>query len=179
MATIEGTDGTNGATLRNAVDGNGVPLRDPDRVTLTTTPGVDVTDTLSGRNRSFFDVDMKGGNDTLLASNMNWTDDRVGIRIAVGDIDMGAGNDSLNLFRSEVNVIDMGSGRDTLALDHAGAKMVDMGDGADLVRLTLPSMSLSLAELAQIQKDPSQPMILDGGAQDDTLNLLGSWGPSC
>lgn len=168
MAGINGNNGANGVTVTNGTQGNGVPLRDP--------RGVDVSgDVTRSGSDGFLNVDMGGGNDTLVGENMIWTGTQGGPRVAFRDIDMGSGDDSVSLFRSGFDKLDMGDGNDTLVLDHSDGNSVDMGKGDDVVSLgnITPDVTLSDAELAQ--KDPKKPMVLDGGRGHDTLNLAGDW----
>ncbi|CAM3268312.1 Hint domain-containing protein [Paracoccus nototheniae] len=173
MADIDGNNDANGVTVSNGADGNGVPLRDPSGVTVTGNAGVGGTS--GGSSRGFFDVDMEGGDDTLVAENMIWTTDEGGLRVAFDDIDMGSGDDSVSMFRSGFDNLKMGDGNDTLVLDHSGGNTADLGKGDDSVSFgdITPDVTLSDAELAQ--KDPKSPMVLDGGAGHDTLNLAGDW----
>ncbi|TJZ93810.1 Hint domain-containing protein [Paracoccus gahaiensis] len=175
MADIDGNDNVNNVTVSNATDANGVPLRDPNQVTITKGPDVTVSGIGSGHDRAFFDVNLEDASDKLVGQNMNWIDDSQGVRVAFDDIDMGRGDDTVELFRSAFDNIQMGGGNDELVLDHSGGSHVDMGKGHDEVSLgnITPNVTLSDAELAQ--KDPNHPMVIDGGDGVDTLNLQGPW----
>lgn len=174
MADIDGNTSNNNVTVSNGTDANGVPLRDPNRVTITKDANTTVSGIATGDHRAFFDVSMRDGNDSLLGENMNWIDDK-GVRVSFDDIAMGKGDDTVSLFRSAFENINMGNGNDQLIMDHAGGSSVDMGMGQDAVSLgnITPNVTLSDAELAQ--KDPSHPMVVDGGTGFDTLNLQGPW----
>ncbi|TJZ87132.1 Hint domain-containing protein [Paracoccus hibiscisoli] len=173
MANINGGSGNDGATVVQGTDANGTPLT-VRAVTVTNTPGVNLSGTNSGSSRSEFDVNMGSGNDTLVGQNMVWVDERSRPDIRFDEISMGLGNDSVSLFRSAFRSIDMGSGNDTLVLELSGGRSVNMGTGNDEVRLGgNPDATVSDAELAQKAGQPT--LALDGGNGIDTLNLQGSW----
>ena len=183
MATITSGAGDQGVTITNGVDANGTPLRTPN-LTINTSGAVNVNGTLAGSNRAnFSSVTMGAGNDTLVASNMPWVNDGspiVGFGNADGfspgsdTINMGAGDDSISLFRSGFTNINMGDGNDTLILELSGGRTANMGAGNDDVRLGgNPDQTVSDRELAQ--KNPAFPLAIDGGTGVDTLNLQGEW----
>lgn len=168
MATISGNGFANGATVVNALDANGVPVRSSSSVTVNTSNA-----TVSGSN-TFYAVNMGDGNDTLVGENMAWRYDG-SPTVAFGNIDMGSGNDSVSLFRSGFTDIDMGSGNDTLVLEYASGRNVSMGGGDDYVRLGgNPDQTISDAELAQ-KAAANNTLNINGGAGVDTLNLQGEW----
>ncbi|TGN59716.1 Hint domain-containing protein [Paracoccus liaowanqingii] len=175
MADIDGNNSNNNVTVSNGTDANGVPLRDPNRVTITKDANTTVDGIAVGHDRAFFDVSMRDGNDSLTGENMNWTDEHVGIRVAFDDISMGKGDDTVDLFRSAFDNIDMGAGHDRLLLDHSGGNSVDMGSGQDAVSLGDITRDVTLSDAEMAQKDPSHPMVIDGGDGFDTLNLQGPW----
>ncbi|MFN3525928.1 MAG: hypothetical protein ACK4YU_07535, partial [Paracoccus sp. (in: a-proteobacteria)] len=168
MATISGNAGANGATVVNGLDANGVPVRTNNSVTVNTSAA-----NVTGSSR-FYDVNMGGGNDTLVGENMVWRFDG-SPTVAFNDITMGAGDDSVSLLRSAFTDISMGSGNDTLVLELSSGRSVDMGTGNDYVRLGAnPDQTVSDAELAQ-KSAAGTTLNIDGGAGSDTLNLQGEW----
>jgi hypothetical protein len=167
MATISGGTGNDAATVINGTDVNGTPVRNG-TVTVTRTAGT----TLSGTDREF-DVNLGGGNDTLVGENMIWINDGSPV-VAFRNISMGAGDDSVSLYRSAFRDMNMGDGNDTLVLELSAGRGVSMGAGADEVRIGgNPDATLSDAELAQ--KNGAPTLTLDGGTGVDTLNLQGAW----
>lgn len=171
--TLNGNNNASGVTIRNAVDANGTP-RTNGAVTVTPSTGSS-TVISSGSSSRQFDANLRGGNDTLVAENMIW------IRptgsnptIALQNIDMGTGDDSVSLYRSAFSNLNMGDGNDTLVLELSSGQTANMGAGNDLVRLGgNPDATVTDAELAQ--KSGASPLNLDGGAGIDTLNLQGAW----
>ncbi|MFN3527392.1 MAG: hypothetical protein ACK4YU_15025, partial [Paracoccus sp. (in: a-proteobacteria)] len=161
MATISGNAGANGATVVNGLDANGVPVRNNNSVTINTSAA-----TVSGGN-AFYSVGMGDGNDTLVGENMVWRFAGPPT-VAFGNISMGAGDDSVSLFRSAFSDMNMGSGNDTLVLEFASGRSVDMGTGNDYVRLGgNPDQTISDAELAQ-KAAAGTTLNIDGGAGSDT-----------
>ena len=168
-STISGNSLANGATLVNATNGAGVPLQDPSRVT------VQLTDATAFGFGAFFDVNMSGGNDTLVAWNMPWVNPDSGQDIGFDDISMGDGNDLVDLNRSGFyGLLDMGAGADTLTLTNSGGNDVWMGTGNDLARLDF-SESGAASEEELAQKVGQSPVSIDGQSGIDTLNLVGDW----
>lgn len=167
-ATISGDGGSNRVTLTNAVDGDGTP----------STNGSDVTVILD--NASLFgagkhyDVNFSGGDDVLVAENLPYVND-LSVTIGFENINMGAGNDFVDLTRSGFSsTLDAGSGNDTIVLKDSGGQAVNAGTGDDRVDLDLSGAS-SASERELSQKVGQAPVDIDGSSGDDTLNLLGEW----
>lgn len=168
-ATLTGNNANNGATLVNATDGGGVPSQDRNDVTLT---GSNVT---VGGTGGFYDVNFLGGNDSLVASDMPWVHPDTGDSVGFDNINMGTGDDLVDLTRSAFyDTTDMGDGSDTLILDNSGGRTVLMGGGNDLTRLDL-SQASAASEEELAQKVGQAPVDIDGGTGSDTLNLVDDW----
>ncbi|WP_330629592.1 Hint domain-containing protein (plasmid) [Thioclava litoralis] len=168
-ATLTGNSGANGATLTNAADGSGKPSQNQSDVTLQTSSA-----TVTGTGR-FYDVNFLGGNDTLVATNMPWVHPDSGSTIGFDNINMGTGNDLVELHRSAFyDTLDMGDGDDTLILDNSGGRDVVMGAGNDRVQLDM-SQAGAASEEELAQKVGQAAIDLDGGTGSDTLNLVGDW----
>lgn len=167
--TLTGNDAANGATLTNATDGSGTPLKDPTRVTVNKTSNVTVS---QSNNNGFYDVNFLAGNDTLIATNMPWVN-ASGDDVGFDEIYMGDGNDFVEMNRSAFRTtLDMGSGADTLFMNNSGGTDANMGSGDDLARV---DMSGEVSEEEAAQKAGQNPLALEGGTGIDTLNLMGDW----
>lgn len=168
-STISGNAAGNAATITNKVDGNGTPSQNPNDVTVTTSNA-----TVSGTGK-FFDVSMLAGSDTLAAWNIPWANPSSGADVALDTVNMGDGNDWVELHRSAFYThIDMGNQNDTLILDNSGGRDVSMGAGNDFTQLDL-SKSPEVSEEELSQKVGQDPMHIDGGTGSDTLDLVGDW----
>lgn len=167
-ATITGNGGINAVTLNNATNGSGVPSQNQNDVTVVTSAA-----TVSGFG-AFYDVSFQGGADYLTAQNMPWVNPDSGDSVGFDQINMGADNDTVALDRSGFLDIDMGTGNDVLELTNSGGQTADMGSGDDFTRLDL-SNATGASEEELAQKDGQPLTDLDGGADDDTLRLVGDW----
>lgn len=167
--SINGDGGLNSVTVTNATNGSGVPSQNPSDVTVSTSNA-----TVVGSG-AFFDVTFSGGADYLLAQNLPWVNpDLFGSTVAFDQINMGTGNDTVVLERTGFRDLDMGSGDDRLDLTNSGGQTANMGTGNDFTRLDL-SNATGASEEELAQKDGQPLLDLDGGADDDTLRLVGDW----
>lgn len=165
---INGNNDSDAVTVTNATDGSGTPSQNPNDVTVVTSNA-----TVSGSG-AYFNVDFYGGADLLLAQNVPWVNPSSGSSVGFDQVDMGSGDDTVELDRSAFRDIDMGTGDDRLALLNSGGRSAEMGGGDDFAHLDL-SDALGSSEEELAQKD-NQPLLdLDGGADEDTLNLVGEW----
>lgn len=180
MATITGNTLGNAATVANATDSNGVPLQVQGSVSVTTASGATLNrgsalttlvDSVNGVYEQF-SVSMGAGDDTLVGSNMIWTNNG-NPTVAFSTINMGDGADSVSLYRSAFRSMDMGAGNDTLDLELSAGQTVSMGTGDDQVNIKSSTVTPTDAEQAQKAGQPA--MLIDGGAGTDTLNLEGDW----
>lgn len=167
-ATISGDGGSNRATLTNATDGSGTPSTDSSDVTVSLDDA-----TLSGSG-TFLNVNFAGGSDVLIAENLPYANDP-SVSVGFEDISLGAGNDYVELTRSAFsNTLDTGSGNDTIVLTDSGGRTVQAGSGNDRVDLDMSGAS-NASDRELSQKVGQDPVDIDGGTGDDTLNLLGDW----
>lgn len=178
VRSINGGSGADGLTITNAVTGAapGVPGRTVSLLTINKTTSVTVgTPTVDGH----FNVNMAGGDDTLIANNMPWANGNSDTHIAFDNVNMGGGNDYAELNRAAVrNTIDMGGGNDTLKITDGFARSVAMGAGNDKLEIDSDASRVSNEELQAkaAAVNAGNNMSVDGGAGgDDTLLLGGRW----
>jgi hypothetical protein len=169
-ATISGDNGVNAATLTNSTDAFGTPSQSSSNVTVQVSNA-----TVASSGGTFYNVSFSGGNDALTATNMPWVNPPLFVdSVGFDQIVMGGGNDTVDLDRSGFLDTDMGGGDDVLRLTNSGGQTANMGTGNDFVRVDLTDASgFSEEELAQ--KDGQPLLDLDGGADQDTLRLVGDW----
>lgn len=171
-ANINGDGTNNAATLTNPDAPGGGPGTDGSAAVVTTSNA-----TVSGRagDDAYFNVNFQGGNDTLVGENAPWVNPQNGEdEIGFDQINMGAGEDYVELTDTGFRNLDMGGDNDTLKLYGSGGENANLGGGNDVAFVDQTS-ALAASDDELEQKVGEDPLVLNGENGTDTLRLEGDW----